>query len=346
MKYILLLLFFITTTLVKAQSVSTDAGSQLISSHYYFMPTSFSNKFSLNISPVLKIKSGDTVSTETVDAAGFDKNGSKRQKGGNPLTGPFYVENTTAGDVLAVTLLDVALNRDNAFTTESFSSRSVGKPIADQFKKVKLVKWKLDTLTGYASIINDSLYEHLDSFRVAVKPFLGCIGVAPSVKKNEILSFFQGAYGGNLDYKAVTKSSTIYLPVFHNGAYLFIGDGHALQGDGEIAGNALETSMNVSFMINVIKKDSFSLKYPRIEDSTYIISLGVEKSLDDALKIATSGLLEWLQKDYDLSLQEATQVMSTTIEYDIAEIADPQIVVGAKIKKEFLKNLKTHIPHH
>jgi amidase len=309
--------------------------------HIHFEPTSFSNLFSLNKEPVLKIHSGDTVLTETIDAGGFDKKGVKRQKGGNPLTGPFYVENCSAGDVLAVTITKLALNRSTAFTTESFSSRALPKTITKEFKKFRLVRWNLDTLTGFATL-PDTSYEHLHDFKVPLKPFLGCIGVAPSNKKNEILSFFQGSFGGNLDYERVTQSATIYLPVFHQGAYLYVGDGHALQGHGEIAGNALETSLNIEFSVRVIKKEVLSLAYPRVEDSTYLMATGFGKSLDNALKTATTGLLEWLQEDYHLSLKEATQVLSTSIEYTVAEIADPQVEVVALIKKEILKTLKKY----
>jgi amidase len=305
----------------------------------HFTPTSFSNSFSLNIEPVLRVREGDTVMTETIDAGGFDKNGVKRQKGGNPLTGPFYIEDCSAGDVVAVTITKLDLNRATAFTSESFSSRAVPKAIAAETKKFRPVKWNLDTLAGFATV-NDTSYKHLQNFKVALKPFLGCIGVAPSNKKNEILSFFQGAFGGNMDFESIKQHATIYLPVFHDGAYLYIGDGHALQGHGEIAGNALETSLNVEFMVRVIKKGNLSLNYPRIEDSAYLMATGFDKSLDDALKIATNGLLEWLQQDYHLSLQEATQVMSTSIEYTTAEIADPHVEVVAKIKKEVLKTLK------
>ncbi len=338
MKYTSLFLLFLLNASLKAQTGLPAEDSLKRPQHFNFTPTSFYNMFSLNVDPVLKIKPGDTVTTETVDAAGFDKNGVKRQKGGNPLTGPFYISDARAGDVLAVTLIEISLNRPSAFTTESFSLRSVEKEIAQQLSKPKLVKWKLDMQSGLALPL-DSSYPHLHDFKVPVKPFLGCIGVAPSSKKNEILSFFQGAFGGNLDYAAITQSTTVYLPVFHDGAYLYIGDGHALQGDGEIAGNALETSLNVSFTVRIIKKDSLQLNFPRVEDSTYIISLGIAKTLDDALKIATSGLLRWIQQDYHLTLQEATQVISTTIEYNIAEIADPEIVVAAKIKKEWLRQL-------
>ena len=82
------------------------------------------------------------------------------------------------------------------------------------------------------------------------------------------------------------------------------------------------------------------MTYPKVEDQVYIMTVGLDKSLDNALKIATSGLLNWLQNDYHLSLQEATQVMSTSVEYTIAEIADPEVEVVAKIKKEILKGLK------
>ncbi len=324
---------------IKGQDIESTKKTPYTPKIIHFIPSSFSNKFSLNIDPALKIHEGDTIQTETIDAGGFDKNGIRRQKGGNPLTGPFYIENAFAGDVLAVTILKINLNRRDAFTTQSFSSRSLPKEIIKQLSKSRLVKWKLDTLNGFASI-NDTAYEHLDSFKVFLQPFIGCIGVAPANKKNEVLSFFQGPYGGNLDFKRINESATIYLPVFHEGAYLYLGDGHAVQGDGEIAGNALETSMDIEFTVQIIKKKFLSLAYPRVEDSIDRMAIGIDKSLDNAIKIATAGLLEWLQSDYELTLQEATQVLSTSIEYTIAEIADPKVEVIAKIKKTTLKGIK------
>ena len=121
-----------------------------------------------------------------------------------------------------------------------------------------------------------------------------------------------------------------------------MGDGHALQGDGEIAGNALETSLHVAFTIKLIKKELLSITQPRVEDSLYIMSVGTGKNLDGAIKTATAGLLEWMQMDYHLSLPEATQVLSTSVEFVIAEIADPAVEVVAKIKKGILKGLKKY----
>jgi acetamidase/formamidase len=134
----------------------------------------------------------------------------------------------------------------------------------------------------------------------------------------------------------------VYLPVFHNGGYFYIGDGHALQGDGEIAGNALETSLDVVFTVQVIRKDFIRLSTPRVEDSSYFISVGTAEKLDEALKMATADLKDWLQKKYNLSLAEATQVLSTSIEYRIAEVADPNVIVVARIKKSVLKTLKVY----
>jgi amidase len=341
MRYPLLFICVLELVSVKAQVSAPAANNVTRPKHIDFVPVSFSNQFSANLPVALTIRPGDTISTETIDARGYDKNNTKRQKPGNPLTGPFYIENAEPGDVIAIELTKVYLNRTTAYTTESFVSRSLPKAILHEMKKARLINWKLDTIGGFA-MIDDTAYEHLQSFKVPLHPFVGCIGVAPANKKNEVLSFFQGPYGGNLDFSSIAQTATVYLPVFHTGAYLYIGDGHALQGDGEIAGNALETSLNVAFTVKLIKKELMSLNYPRVEDATHMMSVGINKSLDDAIKTATAGLLEWLQQDYHLGLPEATQVLSTSVEFVVAEIADPEVEAVAKIKKEILKGLKKY----
>jgi amidase len=337
MKYLLLILCF-SLSRCKGQNDPGPRVQFISKTRVDLIPSTFSNKFSLNEKPVLRIKEGDTIQTETVDAGGADKDAEKRNPGGNPLTGPFYIEHAEPGDILAITLTKVALNRDYAYTTEIFNSRSMPAEITKQFKKTKIVKWKLDRKEGFA--YPEPGYEHLSQFRLPLGPFMGCIGVAPDSKNNEILSFFSGSFGGNMDFKAVAQFATIYLPVFHEGAFLYLGDGHAEQGDGELAGNALETSMDVEFTVMVIKNHKSKLNSPRVEDSSYIMVVGLDKTLDDALKMANRGLLDWLQTDYHLSLPESTQVMSTSVEYTIAEIADPEVEVVAKIKKGILKGIK------
>lgn len=239
------------------------------------------------------------------------------------------------GDILAVTLTDVSLNRDYASTVEGFIERSLPmKSIKEVFgRNTKRVTWKFDWDKYTASPLLD--YEHLRNFSIPLNPFLGCIGVAAPKESNEPQTYSADNFGGNMDFKAITKGATIYLPVFHEGGLLYVGDGHAAQGDGELNGDALETSMNFSFVSKVIK-GKIKLDFPRIENADYIIAMGMDNSLDKALKLATNGLLTWLQQDYKLTIQEATQVIGMTIEYRVPTLASPKYVIAAMIKKSHL----------
>lgn len=300
-----------------------------------FKPTDFYNNFSHKNPIALKIQPGDTVKSESVDAGGFNKYGERVAKRGNPLTGPFYIEGAQQGDVVAITLLGVSLNRGYATTVEGFVKRCLPMDFMKEVygRNAKSVKWTVDTLSGYAK--PETTHEHLANFKIRLHPFLGCLGVAAFNK--EPLTYFAGEYGGNMDFYKVTTGATVYLPVFHQGALLYLGDGHAAQGDGEINGDALETSMNFSFVVSVIKA---KLKFPRLEDSEHLVCLAMEDTIELALKQATHGLIEWLQEKYNLSLKEASQVIGTCIEYRIPTLAGPKLEVAAMIKKELLQNLR------
>jgi len=190
-------------------------------------------------------------------------------------------------------------------------------------------RWKIDTVSMLAR--PDSPNEHLKDFAVPVKPMLGCVGLAPEGK--EISTDDAGPFGGNLDFSLVTNGATVYLPVSHPGGLLFLGDAHAMQGDGELNMAALEISMNIEFSVSLIPSGQMQLRYPRIEDSMYIMTVGLAEHLDDAFKIANAGMLSFLQNEYHLSDVESAQVMGTSLEYQIPEITDPQVEVVAKIKK-------------
>jgi acetamidase/formamidase len=304
-----------------------------------FKPTAYFRNFSHKIPPVLRISPGDTLVSEAVDAGGFDKNGKRVAESGNPQTGPFYVEGAMPGDVLAITLTRVSLNRDYALTVEQFVKRSlpfkVAKPIFG--RNAKQVKWTLDREQGYA--FPQITHEHLSNLKVPLRPFMGCVAVAAPSKDKEPLTYFAGQFGGNMDFYKVAQGATIYLPVFHEGALLYIGDGHALQGDGEITGDALETSMDFSLVTTIIKSSELRLNFPRIEDSEHIMAMATAKTLEEALKLATLGLLEWVEKDYGLSLNEASQVLGPLMEYKIPTLAGPKVEIIAMLKKEPLKGL-------
>ncbi|MDX2048437.1 MAG: acetamidase/formamidase family protein [Chitinophagaceae bacterium] len=304
----------------------------------YFKPTTYYSVFSSELKPVLNISPGDTIYTESIDAEGIDKHGKKvtDRNGGNPLTGPFYINGAEEGDILVITLIDVSLNRPSASSFESFVPRSLPEDIVNQFKdQYKPFDWDLDLkkMTGSPKLKQG----HLKNFYINLHPFLGDVGIAP--KDSAITTDDAGPYAGNLDFNRLTTGSKLYVPVFHKGALLLLGDGHAAQGDGEINLAALETSMNFAFTVQLIKNPKIKPDFPRLEDATYIMAVGLHPSLDSALKIATKGLLDWVQQDYQLSLEEATQVIGSSIEYRIPEIADPKVEVVAMIKKAILKRL-------
>jgi amidase len=304
-----------------------------------FKPTVYYNNFSDKFPAVLKVQQGDTIISESVDAGGTDKNGERIAKRGNPVTGPFFIEGASPGDIIAITLTSVSLNRDNATTVGGFVKRSLAMDVIKEVygRNAGLIKWKLDTTNGYAT--PEMASEHLGDFKVPIIPFMGCLGLAAPSESKQPLTYFADVYGGNMDFYKVTKGATIYLPVFHEGALLYIGDGHAEQGDGEINGDALETSMDFAFIAKVIKGKA-QIKFPRIEDSEHIVAVAMDKTLEEALKKATQGLLEWLQSDYKLTLKEATQVIGPLIEYRIPTLAGPKVEIAAMIKKKYLAKLK------
>jgi len=130
----------------------------------------------------------------------------------------------------------------------------------------------------------------------------------------------------------------VYLPVYAAGALLFVGDGHAAQGDGELTGDALETSMDVEFAVDLIK--STMNGNPRAENDEYLMALGVANSAPEAIQSATSELANWLQRDYKLNPNEAAMILGTAMQYNVAELVDPLVHVVAKVRRESLSALE------
>ena len=141
-----------------------------------------------------------------------------------------------------------------------------------------------------------------------------------------------------MDFNGLREGTTVYLPVYQEGALLFVGDGHALEGDGELNGDALETSMDVEFTVKLIRGQS--TQAPRFENGEYLMASGIGGSLQDALQQATTELARWLERDYKLSPNESNIVLGTSIRYEIAEVVDPQVHIVAKVSKAALATLK------
>lgn len=302
-----------------------------------FEPKQFHLYFASNIKPVLYIAPGDTVRTWTVDAGGADKNGKRLSQGGNPETGPFYVQGALPGDTLVVKLNKVRLNRDWAGSGNQIMRAALDPWSLGDLKWTPSVpsRWKLDHAKGVATLEKPT--DRLNTFSVPLRPMMGCIGVAPG-GDNSIRTTDSGRFGGNMDYNQLVEGTTVYLPVNHLGALLFVGDGHAAQGDGELTGDALETSMDVEFTVDVIPGKQFG--QPLAENDDYVISIGIGGSLDQALQTATSGLMRWLDRDYRLTPSEAAMVMGFAIRYDVADLVGTQVSIAAKLPKSALAKLK------
>jgi acetamidase/formamidase len=151
---------------------------------------------------------------------------------------------------------------------------------------------------------------------------LGCVGVAPAGDFAPT-SGPAGSYGGNMDYNETREGATVILPVYHPGALLFIGDGHALQGDGEPTGNGIETSMDVEFAVEVRKKAAPA--GPRLETEEYIISVGAQpefaSALDRGLQMATTDMVRWLAADFGLEPWAAHLLVAFQGRYDVVTVA-------------------------
>ncbi len=299
-----------------------------------FAPTVFYRQFSGANAPVLRVWPGDTIHTTTVDAGGTDAKGVNRSLGGNPETGPFYIETANPGDTLAVHLTHLKLNRDYAVSDDAIVPRALENDLAVKMKDTgKSVRWHLDLARGVAT--PEKPAEHLAHYTVPVRPMLGCIAVAPNSAQAAPGSGDSGRFGGNMDFNEIVEGATIYLPVAVPGALLYVGDGHAAQGDGELNGNALETSMDVEFTVEVIPRKS--MMGPRVESATHLMAVGLEGSIDDAFRMATANMAQWLERDYKLTPSEVAQVLGTSAEYKISEAADRNAGVVLKISKDRLK---------
>ncbi len=301
-----------------------------------FSPTEFQRYFSPEKPPVLRISPGDTVRTWSVDAGGTDSAGVRRSRGGNPLTGPFYVEGALAGDTLVVRLKRVQTNRDWAQSGTGIVSSAVTPDYTANLKRAQGFsgRWRLDATNKTASLANAT--EALKNFRVPIEPMLGCVAVAPPGL--EVVSTRDsGRFGGNMDYNRIREGTVVYLPVFQPGALLLVGDGHAAQGDGELTGDALETSMDFEFTVDLIRGHSMGMPYA--DDGEYWMAIGIGGSLEEALRRATTGMARYLETEHGLNSNEAAVVLGFAVRYDIADLVGTQVSIVAKLPKATLGQL-------
>jgi acetamidase/formamidase len=301
-----------------------------------FQPTRYHNTLGSH-DPVLRIADGDTVFTTTIDAHGTDQFGNLAGERPNPQTGPFYIEGAAPGDTLAVRFDRLAPNRDTGFTYTPVAANVVDPSFVREMPERQRQLWHIDREHATATLADP--LPRLGAFTLPLAPMLGCFGVAPAGGQ-AISAMTSGEHGGNMDYRRFVAGSTVYLPVFVPGALFCLGDGHAVQGDGEIVGTGIETSFDVQFTVRLIKGKK--IDWPRGEDADYIFAVGNARPLDQAVQHATTEMLRWLTRDYGLSIAEASTLLGQCVGYDLGNIYDPAYTMVCKVPKRFVDALTAH----
>jgi acetamidase/formamidase len=282
--------------------------------------------------PVLQLADGDTVITTTLDAFGNDAAGKAVGPRPNPQTGPFYIEGAQPGDTLAVHFDRLWPNRRDGYTSTRLAPNVVDPWYVLEFpKQTEMGVWELDLQDGTATFTKPQT--NLMPFTLPLRPMLGCFGVAPAGGE-AISCATSGPHGGNMDYKGFVQGATVYFPVFVEGALLFVGDGHAVQGDGEIVGTGIEVSFDVQFTVHLHKNRR--IHWPRAENETHIIAIGNARPLDQALQHATTEMARWLQDDYGLDPVGAHTLLGQCVEYEIGNVFDPAYTVACKVTRSIL----------
>ena len=282
--------------------------------------------------PVLRIADGDTVVTTSVCAAGMDATAERITQGGNPMTGPFYVEGAGPGDTLEVTLDRVRPNRRFGHSGSVVATNVVDPDFVRLLPAEEDSEWDVDVESWSAKLVKPETT--LGQIELPLDPMIGCLGVAPA--RDEAISTATSApHGGNMDYRGYVEGVTALFPVFVEGGLFFIGDGHALQGDGEIVGSGIEISMDLEITIRVRK--GYRSRWPRIVNDDELIALGNARPLDQALQHATTELMRWLDADYGLDYTASSTLLAQVIRYEIGNVFDPAYTVVAKIERKWLE---------
>jgi amidase len=298
-----------------------------------FEPTSGVLTFAVR-EPVLRIKPGAIVESRT-----FSRPGDYYERAGGAWpgeVGPFYIEGATPNDTLVVRILRIRLNRDRAVS--AVNPNGISAVAGDARTRIlndplpqRRYEWTLDRTrqVGILEIPNSASKR----FEVPLKPMLGRLAVAPAGEE-AFGGLWPGNFGGNMDSSDAREGTTVYLPVFHEGALFYFGDVHALQGDGEIVGSGLETTADVTFQFDLIK--GRRIRWPRMEDATDIMVAGSVRPLVDAFRIAQVELIEWLVDEYGFDKMDAYQIVSQAGHSRIANVVDPNYTVMAKFPKKLL----------
>ena len=287
--------------------------------------------------PVLTIGSGDTVKLSSFPAGGRESlpkhlpvpanyqaalDALPPGPGPHFITGPVYVQGAKPGDVLQVDILDAAVSMDWGFVAilpllgtlpEEFTDYETIHPVVDHARGVAKLPWGTE---------------------LAIEPFFGIIGVAPPKAWGRCGSPVPRAFGGNMDNKELKAGTTLYLPVFNEGALFMAGDGHGMQGDGEVCITALEIGLTGTFRLTV-RKD-MELDFPFAENATQLMSIGLDEDLDDAAKQAVREMVKHVCRRTNLSHNQAYMLCSLAGNLRVTQLVDGNKGVHMLLAKSLL----------
>lgn len=286
--------------------------------------------------PVLRIEPGDTLDVETIDAFG----GAIRSEEdlpsavlnppfGNPQNGPIAMKGAEKGDVLAVHIRSILPRGPQPAGTTALipefgglvgtpQTAMLNAPLPERVKKMEV------TPAGV---------RFSDRITLPYEPFIGTLGVSPQI---EAVSSLQPDYwGGNMDLPDVAPSAIVYFPVQRPEAYLFLGDCHGRQGDGELCGVAVEMASTVAIQVDLIK--DWPIPGVRLETGTEIMSVGSARPMEDAARMAYRDLVRWLCADYGFDEAEAYFLCTQAGRVRLGNMVDPKYTVGAAMRKEWIE---------
>ena len=293
--------------------------------------------FDAALAPVSEIESGDQVTIECVSGgpdvmpqSDFEilpelaelHRERKPVLPGHVLTGPVAVKGARAGDVLEVRIVDVQLRQDWGYNV----IRPLAGALPDDFPDKRLLHIRLDREAMVAK-----LPWGVD---LPLRPFFGVMGVAPPPTWGPVTSIIPRAFGGNLDNKELVPGSTLYLPIFNDGALFSTGDGHAVQGDGEVCVTAIETSLAGTFELHL--RQDMSLEMPRAETPSHYITMGINPNLDGAAKQGLRDMIKLIQELTNLSAEDAYTLCSLAADLRITQIVNQHSGVHVMLAKSAL----------
>ena len=285
--------------------------------------------------PVIHVEPGAVITVETHDAfeGKIKKTTDKPSKilnfpYLNPQNGPIYVEGAKKGDTLAVFIKSIkprgkqpvgttCLIPDFGGLVGTADTAMLNSPLPEKVKKLvidkKGVHWSKKLTLPY-------------------EPFIGTIGTSPEIEA--ITSLQPDYYGGNMDVPDVATDTVIYLPINKDGAYLYLGDCHAAQGDGELCGVAIEHPTTTTIQVDLIKK--WKISNPRLENNRFYMSIGSGRPMEDATRRAYKDLINWMVSDWGYDKLEAYFLLTQCGRVRLGNMVDPKYSIGASISKDII----------